>query len=63
MRPETKLVAFMLLAIVIFLGAREAGALAGPVRPVNSGPIGNPGGPIPGGGMSGMHMGGSQGGK
>ena len=58
MRPEAKLAAFILLAFAIFLGAREAGVLAGPVRPANSGPIGNPGGRVPQGGMSGMHMGG-----
>jgi hypothetical protein len=57
-RPEAKLLAFILLAVAIFAGAMEAGALAGPVRPAHSGPIGNPGGRIPQGGMSGMHMGG-----
>jgi len=62
-RPETKLLAFVLLVMAIFLGAREAGVLAGPVKPANSGPVGNPGGHIRGGGMSGMDMGGSQGGK
>ena len=63
MRPEAKLLAFVLLVVSMFLGAREIGVLAGPVQPAHSGPVGNPGGHIRGGTMSGMNMGGSQGGK
>jgi len=57
MRPETKLAAFLLLMVAIFLAAHAAGRSAGPVSPVNAPPAGNPGSVVPGGGMRGMHMG------
>ena len=57
MRPETKLAAFLLLLIIIFLGARAAGAMTGPVSSVNAPPAGNTGQVNPGGGMGGMNMG------
>jgi hypothetical protein len=57
LRPETKLAAFVLLAIAIFLGAHEAGILVGPVTSVHAPPA-SPNGP--GGGMTGMNMGSGQ---
>ncbi len=60
MRPETKLAAFLLLIAAVFLGARAAGAMAGPVSSVNAPPAGNSGSVSPGGGMGGMNMGPSQ---
>jgi hypothetical protein len=56
-RPETKLVAFLLLIVAVFLGARAAGEHAGPVTSVNAPPAGNSGSVAPGGGMGGMNMG------
>jgi len=56
-RPETKLAAFLLLMIAIFLGARAIGAMAGPVSSVNAPPAGTTGVVNPGGGMGGMDMG------
>jgi len=57
MRPETKLAAFLLLMVAVFLAAHAAGRSAGPVRPANAPPAINQGVVAPGGGMSGMHMG------
>ena len=53
MRPETKLAAFALLAVAIFLGAHEAGTLVGPVTSVHAPPASpNAPGGGPGGGMN-----------
>ncbi len=60
MRPETKLVAFVLLIVAIFMGARAAGAAAGPVSPANAPPAGSHSSVNPNGGMGGMNMGGGR---
>ncbi|HUL25849.1 MAG TPA: hypothetical protein VLW44_08765 [Streptosporangiaceae bacterium] len=53
MAPEIKLVAFLVLAVAIFLGARAAGSLVGPVVSVDA-PPGGSSAPVNTGGM---HMG------
>jgi hypothetical protein len=49
--PEIKLVAFLVLAVAIFLGAHAAGALVGPVTSVNA-PAGGSSGSVHSGGMN-----------
>jgi hypothetical protein len=56
-RPETKLLAFIVLAVAIFLGARAAGSLVGPVSSVYATPGS---GSAPGGGSGSMPMGGGR---
>jgi hypothetical protein len=46
--PAAKLLGFVILLVLIFLGAHEAGSLAGPVRPTHS---------PPGSGSGSMNMG------
>jgi len=41
--PEAKVLGFVILMIVIFLGAYKAGSLAGPVIPAHA-PVSTPGG-------------------
>ena len=43
MSPEAKVLGFVILMIVIFLGAYKAGSLAGPVIPAHT-PVSTPGG-------------------
>jgi hypothetical protein len=54
MRPDTKLMFFVLLVFAIFLGAYQAGSIVGPVAPANApaGPAGSGGGSN----MGGMNM-------
>jgi hypothetical protein len=46
--PAAKVLGFVILLVLIFLGAHEAGSLAGPVRPAHS---------PPGSGSGSMNMG------
>jgi len=43
MAPDIKLVAFLVLAVAIFLGAHAAGSLVGPVTSVDAPPGGSSG--------------------
>jgi hypothetical protein len=56
---EVKLVGFVILLVVIFLGAHVAGSHLGPVTTTHS-QVSYPG--MSGGGMGGMNMGGGSGG-
>ncbi len=60
MRPETKLAAFIALAVAIFLGAHEAGSLVGPVASIHGTPGGSSGSMNTGGGSGSMNMGSSR---
>lgn len=42
MNPDTRIVAFVVLMVAIFLGAYKAGSLIGPVIPANA-PVQSPG--------------------
>ena len=57
---EARLVGFVILLVVIFLGAHAAGSHLGPVTATHS-RVSYPG--MSGGGMGGMNMGGSGGGQ